>query len=138
DAYVLEHGQFGEDFGDLEGARHAERDALGHRESGHVLAVEHDRAGSRREKSRDQIEEGGLAGAVRADDRPQLALFHLERDLAHRDQAAEILARAVDLQEAHARPRCCKKPSNPRGKNSTTSTKRKPMKICQLMVTLET
>ena len=89
DADVLEHGELGKDFGDLEGARHAQRDPLVGGEAGDVAAVEQDRPGGRREEPADQVEEGGLAGAVRSDDRAQLALRHGHRYVAHGDEIAE-------------------------------------------------
>ena len=69
DTDVFEYRQFGEDFGDLESPRHPSRHALMRGKPRDVLAVEDDAAGSRRKESADQVEEGGLAGAVRPDDR---------------------------------------------------------------------
>src|SRR6185437_12244540 len=130
-ADVLEHGEFGENLGNLESPGHPERDALMRRQSGDVAAVEADGAGGRREKSADQVEEGGLAGAVRPDDRAQFALRHIERNLAHRDEIAEALGDVVDFEHVHALLRC-RKPSNPRGKNSTTRTNSSPTNDIQL------
>ena len=44
----------------------------------------------------DEIEQRGLAGAVRADDQPAFARHHLQRDIPGRRQAAETLVQAVD------------------------------------------
>jgi hypothetical protein len=136
DADVLEHGELGKDFRDLEGARHAHSDPLVGGEAGHVAALEHDRARRRREEPADQIEEGGLAGAVRSDHRAQLALGNGHRYVAHGDQAAEALGQALDLERAHAVLRSTS-PRMPRGKNSTINTISMPMNDIQLTVTLE-
>ena len=62
-----------EDLQVLEGARQAARRELVGRQAGHVLAVEVDRAAARRVDAGDDVEQRGLAGAVRADDREDLA-----------------------------------------------------------------
>ena len=67
-----------------------------------ALAGEGDAAGIGREGAGDQVEQRGLAGAVRADHREDRALRHLEADAVDRDQAAEALADIVDgKQRAH-------------------------------------
>src|SRR5579872_2626337 len=101
-----------------------------------VATVEFDAAGRRRKESTDQIEKGGLARAVGADNGAQLALCDVERDVAHRDQVAEPLGDAVDFEDVHALPRC-RKPSRPRGKNSTTRTNNRPTNDIQLTVMLD-
>src|SRR6185437_12765373 len=107
---------------------------------GDVLAVELDGARGRREESADQVEEGGLAGAVRSDDRAHLALRHVERDVAHRHQIAEPFGDVLDFEDVHGLAHTllrCRNPSSPRGKNSTTSTNRRPTNDIQLTVTLD-
>src|SRR6266487_7116448 len=49
----------------------------------------------------------GLAGAIRSDDRVQLALRNGERNRVGRDHAAEALAETLDFQErvSHGAPR---------------------------------
>src|SRR5580698_4414074 len=110
------------------------------RKLGDVLAVEPDRARGRRKESADQVEEGGLAGAVRPDDGAHLAFGHIERDVAHRHQIAEAFCHVLNLENvdgaAHALLRC-RKPSSPRGKNNTTSTNNSPTNDIQLTVMLD-
>ena len=89
------------------------------------------------EKSADQIEEGGLAGAVGADHRAQLAGLDRHRDVVDGDQAAEMARDVLDLEQAHDVALRRMMPSTPRGKNSTTSTKNSPMNDIQFSVWLE-
>ena len=95
--------------------------------------------GARREKAADQIEERGFAGAVRPDDRAQLALGDAERDVLHRDETAEAFGRRSLTSSTFMllSPRLAAMPSRPRGKNSTTSTNSMPTNDIQLMVMLE-
>ena len=97
DAHVLKHTELGKDLGDLKSAGHAEADALVGRHPGDVPALEQDAAGARREVAADQIEERGLAGAVRTYDGVQFALGHGEGYVLHGNQVAEPLADASDL-----------------------------------------
>ena len=84
---------------DLEGAADAApADAVG-RQAVDALAGEGDRSGVGREHAGDHVEQRGLAGAVRPDDRENAALGHLEADPVDRDQAAEPLAHAIDRQQ---------------------------------------
>src|SRR5690242_20171238 len=110
DPDVLEHRELGEDLGDLEGACHAADDALMGGEAGDVVAVEADAAGCRREIAADQVEEGSLAGAVRANDGAKFTFGHVQRNVAHGDKTAEAFGDAVDLEHVHALLRW-KKPS---------------------------
>ena len=57
-----------------------------------ALAGKHDRAAVRLQRAGDHVEQRGLAGAVRADDRKDGASRHRETHLIDRDQAAEALA----------------------------------------------
>ena len=68
DPHVLEHGGAGQDVGDLVRARDGLRGDRVGRQPGDVLAVEHDAAARRAEHAGQAVEEGGLAGAVGADD----------------------------------------------------------------------
>ena len=49
-----------------------------------VEAVKVDRAGIHRENARDQVERGGLAGAVAADDRDKIAVFQRQIEVVNR------------------------------------------------------
>ena len=135
DAHVLAHRELGKDLRHLEGAAHAELDALLRRQPRDRPAVEHDLARGGREEAGDQVEERRLARTIGADDGAQFARRDAERYLAHRDQAAECLGDAADLQHGtHAALRRRSIPSRPRGKNSTTSTNSRPMKLIQFTV----
>ena len=72
-AQVLEHREPAEDVGDLEAARQAEPVDLVRLQAVDALAVEQDLAAGRAEAAADEVEQGRLAGAVRADDRDALA-----------------------------------------------------------------
>ena len=60
---------------------------LVHRQSGDVLAGEDDAARARLEHAGDQVEDGGLAGAVGADDGANLAALHRQVDVVDGDEA---------------------------------------------------
>src|SRR5690606_3075447 len=73
DAYIFQYGQVREHRRDLERADDAAPRDLGRTFAGDVVAVEEDLARRRRQKLREQVETRGLAGAVRADQRVNLA-----------------------------------------------------------------
>src|SRR5262249_48846468 len=137
DSHVLEHGELREYLGDLEGPRDAQPDSIFGRQRSDVAALERDGARRGREEAADQVEEGRLSRAVGPDDRAQLALLHPHGHLAHRDEAAEALADAVDLEDAHESPLRRMKPRRPRGKKSTMATNSMPTKDIQFTVTLD-
>ena len=56
--------------------------------AGDILPVQQDLPGVGRHGSADQVEQGGLAGAVGADDGDKLPLFHLEVEAAQQRQLA--------------------------------------------------
>src|SRR5262249_9275201 len=64
-----------------------------------ALAGEGDRACIGREHPRDDVEQRGLAGAIRADHRKDRALLHAETYFVDCEQAAEALADRTDGQE---------------------------------------
>ena len=68
DLQILPDRQLGKHFGDLERAGDAAPYPPRRQEPGNILAVEDDLARSLGEKAADQVEERGLAGAVRPDD----------------------------------------------------------------------
>ena len=71
---------------------------MARRQCGDVVAEEHDPPGARLRRAGDQIEQRGLAGAVRADQAEHLAGAHLEAHLIDGGQRAEPLGGAVDPQ----------------------------------------
>ena len=90
---------------DLVGAREAEMGAPPARDMGQLEPEQPDRAAVGTQFAGDQVEQGGFAGAVRADD--QAVLAQLDRE-AHRGgdaQSAKRLFEIVEHQRAHA-PLC--------------------------------
>ena len=78
-----------EELRNLERARDPEARDRPRRMCGDVLAEERDATGLRLQVAGRDVEEGGLAGAVRADDREVLAVDDIEIDAVGRDHAAE-------------------------------------------------
>ena len=66
------------------------------RASSHRHALEQDFAGVGRQHAGDEIEERGLAGAVRADQGVDVAGRHLELQIVERVEAAETLGQPLD------------------------------------------
>ena len=93
---VLAHGEGGELVGDLEGAQEALVEERVRAEAGDLLAVEPDPAGGGREEAGDDVEEGGLAGAVRADQAGDRALGDRDRDPVDGADAAEMHVEVLD------------------------------------------
>ena len=83
---------------DLEGARHAKRGAPMARPRGDILAEQQHLSGTRREYPGDQIEQRGLASAVRPDNGLTVTRHDLERYAAHGSQAAEGLRQVPQLE----------------------------------------
>src|SRR5580700_8583324 len=82
-----------------------------------------------------------LAGAVRANDRVQLALGEVQADVVDRQHAAEALLQAGDAQgrrghglARHRRARPERPPIRPSGANSTTASSTTPMPSGQWIV----
>src|SRR5262249_58197080 len=67
-----------------------------------AAATVDDVAGGGPQIAGDGVERGGLAGAVRADQREHLALAHLEGHVADRDEAAEADLQAGDAEHGGA------------------------------------
>ena len=136
DAHVLQHGELGEDARDLKRPRDPAAAARGRGERGDVGALEDHAPRRRREQAGDQVEERGLARAVRPDERAELAGVHDQADVAHRPQRAEGAAEPVRLQHGrHARdPSRRAAPTSPPGRKITISTKMTPVKIIQCSV----
>ncbi len=101
DADVLEDGHAREGPDDLERPRQAELADRVRRKSDDGPAAEADVAGVRREKAREEIEDGGLAGAVGADEAQHLALGDRQVEPGHGVDASEALGQPPCLQETH-------------------------------------
>jgi hypothetical protein len=138
DQEALDHRVLEEELRDLEGARDAEARDRARRMCRDVLAEELDAAGLRLEVARGDVEEGGLAGAVRPDDRQMLPGLHVEIDAVGRDHAAETdhqsaraehdLRHAADLSPALRRRTI---PIRPAGARRMIAMSTKPRIICQ-------
>src|SRR5262249_29527933 len=70
-------------------------------DAGDIAIEQQDRAAVRRELSHDEIEQRGLAGAVRADDQPPLARLDDQIDVGGDAQAPKRLAEPVDDKRGH-------------------------------------
>ena len=70
-----------------------------HGQAGDVVAVEDDGAAVRRQQPRQHVEEGRLAGAVRADEAVQPVGVNLQADIVGHDQRAEALVEMADLED---------------------------------------
>src|SRR4029079_12235186 len=101
---VLRQRVAGEEGDDLVGARHAEvREAVGPR-AGHVLPEEPDGAAIAADLAADEVEERGLARAVRAEEQTALTLVDGDAHPADGGDAAERLPQIADLEgERHSR-----------------------------------
>ena len=80
-------------------------------------------------RAADDVEEGGLAGAVGADQRMNMSLGHDEADIAQSLIAAEMPADRAELQERAHRRRPRGAPINPSGRQIATITRRLPKTV---------
>src|SRR6185369_1745872 len=141
DAHVVEHAQLLEQADGLKRARYAEPDDLVRRHSHQIDAAKAYDAFARPVDAADQVEQRGLAGAVRTDHAQKLSRLDRKVEVRHRAQSAESMREIADLeQRAHAtstvaaRPRVLGRssegtshensriPMMPRGRNSMSST----------------
>ncbi len=77
------------------------------RSRGDVLAVEQDLARVGAQEFRQQVEAGGLAGAVGADQRMDAPALHPEVDLVHGHEALELLGQVVRFKKCAAAAHVC-------------------------------
>src|SRR6187402_2671300 len=91
-ADVLPHAQARKDVGDLETAREAAPVDLLRPGPGNVPAVQADGPRAWPQSSADEVEQRGLAGTVRTDDRMPLAARNGKIDAADDLRAGEVLA----------------------------------------------
>ena len=127
--HVLEHGHRAEGLGDLEGAADAQAPDPARRQPDQLAPRQADAAGIGPDLAVQAVEAGGLAGAVRPDQRQKLA--GLERESRRRPPPATPpirLAQALDLEHRHQLARALPaslawaKPTMPCGKASTSTT----------------
>jgi hypothetical protein len=98
DEQVLEHGEILERLRNLVGAADAGPAAPLRRLLQEVSAVETNAAGRRRQAAGDQVEQRGLARAVRPDDADRLARRDYEIEIVGDDDRAEAFLQACDFQ----------------------------------------
>jgi hypothetical protein len=101
---VLEDGQRREQRHVLERAGDADLDDLVGGDAQEVPLVERDLAGVGLVQPADDVEEGGLAGPVGADQGADLALLDGEREAVERHDAAEPDPDLFDTQQWHSHP----------------------------------
>ena len=94
----LDRRQIGIELVDLEGARQAAQHAAMHGQVGDVVAFQQDLPRVRPEHTGQQVDHGGLAGAVRADQGVTRALRDFQREVARDLEAAELLFQAACFQ----------------------------------------
>ena len=102
DHHVLDGRHLGEQPDVLEGARDARLRDLVHRGRLVRRAAQHEGAAVGRVQAGDDVEEGGLAGAVGADQAVDLARIDGDADVGQGLQAAEALGHAIDLENCVA------------------------------------
>ncbi|MNQ89711.1 hypothetical protein D3C85_1050260 [compost metagenome] len=105
DQQVLDHAALTEERQVLKGAADAQAGKLGRLELRRVLALEQDLPLAGRQNAADEVEGGGLAGAIGADQAHDLARHHLQADCVHGLDAAETLGDADRLQDRGLRRR---------------------------------
>src|SRR4029077_7353169 len=86
---IVRGGEVPQQRGDLERTRQAKTAAPPRRHEGDVLAGKTNAAPARAQLPDQLADQRGLAGAVRTDDRVQLASRELEREIVGRDNAAK-------------------------------------------------
>ena len=99
DVDVLQHREPAEQPVDLERARDAELDACGLGDARDVAALEQHLARRGRDHAGQEIDERGLAGAVRADQRVARAGLQAKVDVARGGERAEVATEAAGLEQ---------------------------------------
>src|SRR6185437_10995826 len=95
DRNVLQHGHIRHQLDVLERPGNAELHDLLRPRVADLSAEHRERAAAGAQDAGYEVEGRALAGAVRSDQRYDLARLNLEGDVVHRDHAAELLARPV-------------------------------------------
>ena len=99
---IVEHRVLAEHAGDLEAARQAVPHAPVRRQGGQFDAVQRQAASVQRQQAGDQIDQRGLARAIRTDQRMDFARLDREVDVVHGDQPAKMLEQILGDEQAHA------------------------------------
>src|SRR5262249_2246811 len=98
-AHILEYREVRENRRHLEGAHDAAAGDFRRPCQSDVVATIEDLPAVRDQELRQQVEEGGLAGTVRTDERVDLTPAHPQVDVAHRDEALELLCQTTGLED---------------------------------------
>jgi hypothetical protein len=99
DAHVLEHRQVRKNGGNLERPHQPETRHLGGRQRRDVASLVDDAPPARPHELRQQVEAGGLAGAVGPDQRMNGAARHPQADVVHGDEAGEFLGQVLGFED---------------------------------------
>src|SRR5712692_1580057 len=104
---------------------------------GDVAVPDEDPAAVGEQERADQVDQRGLARAVGADEREELAFVDGEVDAVHRAGFAEVLLESLCPQKIHLNfaDRRCAVPTIPAGRNVTRTIRIAPSVICQYSVT---
>src|SRR5580704_14967271 len=113
DEHVLQHGQPGEDPGELEGPADAEREHPLRRPVRDLLVAEVDVAGVDPLVPGHDVEQGRLARSVRPDQAGDRALLDLDRAVLQRLDAAESLGHALGPEQGGHGAACPARPGCP-------------------------
>ena len=131
---VVPYRQPIKDAGDLERTRQAMRHPLVHRHAGDVHAVKLDAPGVGGQRAGNQLDQGGFAGTVGADQGVHLTRAHAQAGVIGGAQTAIGLDQAIDLQQravAHGVFLFKRRLSRPLGASSTTASSTAPRPNCQ-------
>src|SRR4030088_2956993 len=127
-------GEVGQQRGDLERARQPERAAPPGRQSRDVLTGKMNGAGIRQQLPGELADQRGLAGAVRADDRVQLAADDIEREIVGGEDPAKPPHQSFNAKQGISHP---SRPMMPPRPNSTIKSSSGPMISAQYSVTCD-
>ena len=95
---VLARRRAGKDADELEGSGDAGATYLEGPDADDLIALKDDRPGVRRQFASDEVEDGGLARAVRADEAGDAAGGDIEGEVADGDETAESFPEAMDAE----------------------------------------
>src|SRR3989442_1315146 len=98
DAHVLQYREVGEHGRDLERAHETQPGDVRGPGAGDLAALEADAPAGGRQEMGQEIEAGGLAGAVGADERVDRPTVHAQPHVLHRDEAAKLFGEPLGFQ----------------------------------------